>query len=119
MHRLSRLRPCGAVRCLSTSTLARSSSSASAVSPGIFSSPRPIPLGNKQDQEEFERLLKQADSQISSDVAAGIQHPDAQQHKLEGWEGNKNPQTGEIGGPKGAEPTRFGDWERKGRVYDF
>ena len=30
-----------------------------------------------------------------------------------------NPLTGEIGGPKGPEPTRFGDWERKGRVTDF
>ncbi|WP_198377096.1 DUF1674 domain-containing protein [Neoroseomonas rubea] len=25
----------------------------------------------------------------------------------------------EIGGPTGPEPTRFGDWERKGRVSDF
>jgi homeobox protein ESX1 len=25
----------------------------------------------------------------------------------------------EIGGPSGPEPTRFGDWERKGRVSDF
>ncbi len=25
----------------------------------------------------------------------------------------------EIGGPAGPEPTRFGDWERKGRVTDF
>jgi hypothetical protein len=25
----------------------------------------------------------------------------------------------EINGPKGAEPTRFGDWERKGIAYDF
>ena len=25
----------------------------------------------------------------------------------------------EIGGPKGPEPTRFGDWERKGRCSDF
>ncbi len=30
-----------------------------------------------------------------------------------------NPNTGEIGGPKGPEPTRYGDWERKGRVIDF
>ncbi len=27
--------------------------------------------------------------------------------------------TGEIGGPKGPEPTRYGDWERKGIVSDF
>ncbi len=25
----------------------------------------------------------------------------------------------EIGGPAGDEPTRFGDWERKGRAVDF
>jgi homeobox protein ESX1 len=25
----------------------------------------------------------------------------------------------EIGGPAGPEPTRYGDWERKGRAYDF
>jgi hypothetical protein len=26
---------------------------------------------------------------------------------------------GEIGGPRGPEPTRFGDWEFKGRCSDF
>ncbi len=25
----------------------------------------------------------------------------------------------EVGGPKGPEPTRYGDWERKGRCIDF
>ena len=25
----------------------------------------------------------------------------------------------EIGGPKGPEPTRYGDWEKKGICYDF
>ncbi|MBR0671033.1 DUF1674 domain-containing protein [Neoroseomonas soli] len=29
------------------------------------------------------------------------------------------PKPKEIGGPSGPEPTRFGDWERKGRVSDF
>lgn len=35
----------------------------------------------------------------------------------------KGAQTGddpkELGGPKGEEPTRFGDWERGGRAIDF
>lgn len=26
---------------------------------------------------------------------------------------------GEIGGPKGPEPTRYGDWESNGRCSDF
>jgi hypothetical protein len=25
----------------------------------------------------------------------------------------------ELGGPKGPEPTRYGDWERDGRCVDF
>lgn len=29
------------------------------------------------------------------------------------------PATGEVGGPEGPEPTRYGDWEKKGRCIDF
>lgn len=32
-------------------------------------------------------------------------------------EANTRPR--EYGGPKGLEPTRYGDWERKGRCVDF
>ncbi len=31
----------------------------------------------------------------------------------------KDEKVKEIGGPEGPEPTRYGDWERKGRVSDF
>ncbi|KAK1269312.1 hypothetical protein QJS04_geneDACA008187 [Acorus gramineus] len=30
-----------------------------------------------------------------------------------------NKETGEVGGPRGLEPTRYGDWEKSGRCYDF
>lgn len=30
-----------------------------------------------------------------------------------------NPLTGERNGPRGLEPTRYGDWEAKGRCWDF
>ncbi|KAJ0963031.1 hypothetical protein J5N97_028153 [Dioscorea zingiberensis] len=30
-----------------------------------------------------------------------------------------NKVTGEVGGPRGPEPTRYGDWERGGRCSDF
>ncbi len=29
------------------------------------------------------------------------------------------PKTKEYGGPKGPEPTRYGDWEKAGRCIDF
>lgn len=32
---------------------------------------------------------------------------------------NTQPKLREIGGPKGPEPTRYGDWEKKGRCIDF
>jgi len=31
----------------------------------------------------------------------------------------KSGKPAELGGPKGLEPTRFGDWERDGRCVDF
>ncbi|KAG8476723.1 hypothetical protein CXB51_030575 [Gossypium anomalum] len=38
----------------------------------------------------------------------------------EGEDGDHvNKETGEVGGPKGPEPTRYGDWERNGRCSDF
>ncbi|GAN74028.1 hypothetical protein Apmu_0131_25 [Acidiphilium multivorum AIU301] len=33
--------------------------------------------------------------------------------------GASKPWPKEIGGPKGPEPTRYGDWERNGRCTDF
>jgi len=29
------------------------------------------------------------------------------------------PKPAELGGPAGPEPTRYGDWERRGRCIDF
>jgi hypothetical protein len=44
------------------------------------------------------------------------QAPNSKQHAT----GAGKPQTvREIGGPKGPEPTRYGDWERRGRCIDF
>ncbi|KAL7582866.1 uncharacterized protein LOC111918006 [Lactuca sativa] len=37
----------------------------------------------------------------------------------DGDEPDMNKETGEIGGPRGPEPTRYGDWERNGRCSDF
>jgi len=34
-------------------------------------------------------------------------------------EKNAAPKPKEIGGPDGPEPTRYGDWERKGIASDF
>ncbi len=52
------------------------------------------------------------------------QNPDQQssESKPEDVEINKEEEAvrpKEYGGPRGLEPTRYGDWERKGRCIDF
>jgi len=48
-----------------------------------------------------------------------LAHPNMEKEPLPAWPNDINPHTGEKGGPRGPEPTRYGDWERKGRVTDF
>ncbi|XP_030054865.1 succinate dehydrogenase assembly factor 4, mitochondrial [Microcaecilia unicolor] len=43
----------------------------------------------------------------------------AEKDPLERFPDNINPVTKERDGPRGPEPTRYGDWERKGRCIDF
>lgn len=42
-----------------------------------------------------------------------------QNHNKRGKPTPKTVQPKEIGGPPGPEPTRYGDWEKKGRCIDF
>ncbi|GJJ73545.1 hypothetical protein EMPS_05903 [Entomortierella parvispora] len=74
--------------------------------------PGPLPLGSAADQAEFEKLVKEAAS------TPATSHPDAKAPVPDEFEGDTNPNTGEVGGPK-REPVRFGDWSFKGRVTDF
>ncbi|RKP23768.1 hypothetical protein SYNPS1DRAFT_24156 [Syncephalis pseudoplumigaleata] len=87
--------------------------------------PGPIPLGDRAQQREFEALVREealrgereAEEELArkSAVEAASDTKDADSSNSD----IVNETTGEVGGPKGAEPTRFGDWERNGRVYDF
>ncbi|KAJ3219221.1 hypothetical protein HDU67_002217 [Dinochytrium kinnereticum] len=61
-----------------------------------------MPLGDRKLQKEFEELVKQREIEDSK----LDRHRDAEKSPLKGFEGDRNPVTGEIGGPKGAEPTR-------------
>lgn len=41
------------------------------------------------------------------------------QQQPETPETNADDKPEEVGGPKGPEPTRYGDWEKAGRCIDF
>ncbi|KAL6972078.1 hypothetical protein U1Q18_031761 [Sarracenia purpurea var. burkii] len=48
-----------------------------------------------------------------------IKNKNQNEEEDEGDGVDMNKETGEIGGPRGPEPTRYGDWERNGRCSDF
>lgn len=41
------------------------------------------------------------------------------QARREAEQAQNDREQNEINGPKGPEPTRYGDWEKAGRAYDF
>ncbi|KAH7306034.1 polyketide synthase [Stachybotrys elegans] len=109
-----------------------------------YSSFKPQPAPPKlsaEDQAEFERLQRAAavapafqpsaadkPAAASSDATASaapaeadLMHPNMFRGAPPEFEGDKNPKTGEIGGPKN-EPLRWGssgDWSYNGRATDF
>lgn len=91
-----------------------------------FASARPAPPRlPKEEQEEYEKLQKQSTGafQTSHLAAEGTVEPE-QLHKdlrrgsKPEFEGDKNPKTGEVGGPKN-EPLRHKEWTYNGRATDF
>ncbi|MCO5580343.1 hypothetical protein L7F22_034209 [Adiantum nelumboides] len=71
-------------------------------------------LCNKSSRDDDPLSAKEtlSDSQNQGQAKASEEEEGEQQEY-------KNTLTGEIGGPKGPEPTRFGDWEKGGRCFDF
>ncbi|KAI9867536.1 MAG: putative mitochondrial protein, conserved, partial [Pleopsidium flavum] len=113
-------------------------------STGAFSSPRPnivvnqSPASSVSDQSSRHQFnqssqttgepISKAEVEIAA-VNARIQatgdgeevHPDVRRGPKPEFEGDRNPKTGETGGPKN-EPLRWGgnvDWSYNGRVTDF
>ncbi|KAF2404965.1 DUF1674-domain-containing protein [Trichodelitschia bisporula] len=100
------------------------------------SGPAPPPLP-KEEQELFEKLQRQSTGAFSTPrpesegvkvettaevkIEAQELHPDVRRGAPPEFEGDRNPKTGEVGGPKN-EPLRWGakgDWSFNGRVTDF
>lgn len=100
------------------------------------SGPAPPKL-NPEDQKEFEKLVQQANTQIAIEdynEKHGFKEQDkapvvntassdvgtfgSQMQTIPEFEGDVNPKTGEVNGPK-QEPVRHGDWSFNGRVTDF
>mgnify|MGYP000868865775 CR=1 FL=1 len=64
--------------------------------------------------------MSEQDKEIAERIAAAAQRAlaEAEARRAEKAK-NEKALPKELGGPTGLEPTRFGDWERKGIVSDF
>jgi hypothetical protein len=116
LHRSSLL-PAKCIRTITSTS--HYNSSLPQTPPPEFERPSP-PRLPKHLQEEFEKLQKQAESAPTGKVGQdGEQvHPDMRRPLPAEFSGERNPVTGEVGGPK-VEPTKHGDWSYGGRASDF
>ncbi|KAN0064783.1 hypothetical protein ACQY0O_001840 [Thecaphora frezii] len=83
-----------------------------------FSRPGPPPLPAKE-QREFENLVKQKQNVAQFTSAEEQFHPDARKKPLPDFEGDTNPHTGEVGGPKKDPLLYEKEWTYGGRATDF
>eukprot|EP01112_Ceratiomyxa_fruticulosa_P019543 TRINITY_DN6424_c0_g1_i2.p1 TRINITY_DN6424_c0_g1~~TRINITY_DN6424_c0_g1_i2.p1 ORF type:complete len:111 (-),score=19.82 TRINITY_DN6424_c0_g1_i2:130-462(-) len=109
-----------------SSTLSRSlfTSSRNALSMAFTKQSKPIDMISLRQQSRFFASTTK-NATTSNDKTNGPKtNPTQTQEEKDKQNINENgeyvnPKTGEIGGPRGPEPTRYGDWERKGRAVDF
>jgi hypothetical protein len=66
------------------------------------------------ESQHSDRSQKSAGSENAADPQKEKTTPRQEEQAL-----SSSGQAKEVGGPAGPEPTRYGDWERKGRCIDF
>lgn len=73
------------------------------------------------DNISIEQKVENVNAKVTATGEGEELHPDVRRGARPEFDGERNPQTGEIGGPKN-EPLRWGggvDWSYNGRVTDF
>lgn len=80
-------------------------------------------LDDINDAKKFEQLIKEKQEQLENFKGLEENAPPAatktySTNTIPEFEGNVNPKTGEVNGPK-QDPLKYGDWSFNGRVTDF
>jgi hypothetical protein len=78
-------------------------------------------LGGESRSTEAEKMLEmlRERARVVANGNGEELHPNVRKGAAPEFEGDKNPKTGEVGGPKN-DPLRWGgDWSYNGRVTDF
>ena len=69
------------------------------------------------ERDKKNKLICEQALRVQKSPAVAIPVEDDAEYAVVNASGKKKP--AEIDGPKGLEPTRYGDWEQKGRCTDF
>ena len=77
----------------------------------------PMPTRDEKNAESPLAVLPPADPEPAPAATLVAMTVPAPAHSATDPNASLRPR--EIGGPSGPEPTRFGDWEKKGRCIDF
>ena len=81
---------------------------------------RPMKVSSKEYSDNWDRIFNKNSANLSfseQDIKDEPKRCETTVGVLYHPEGNKK--SVEIGGRKGPEPTRYGDWEKSGRCIDF
>ena len=70
-----------------------------------------------QDAKPVEERSRERE--LSPEARRALAEAEERRRLAKAVEEAASPQPKEVNGPKGPEPTRYGDWERKGIVSDF
>ncbi|KAL7214128.1 hypothetical protein ACSBR1_026528 [Camellia fascicularis] len=71
----------------------------------------------QQEDQVNPKKLEEEESEIEEKIQNEKDNEDEDEDEDDDFDMNN--ETGEIGGPRGPEPSRYGDWERNGRCSDF
>ncbi|KAH6682652.1 hypothetical protein B0J14DRAFT_574110 [Halenospora varia] len=106
------------------STPRPSEPASSATSPSHAAKPRPQINQSPSSKTDAATEEAQINARVEASGKGEELHPDIRRGAKPEFEGDRNPKTGEVGGPKN-EPLRWGstsnsgDWSYNGRVTDF
>jgi hypothetical protein len=70
-----------------------------------------------QDAKPVEERSRERE--LSPEAQRALAEAEERRRLAKSVEETASPKPKELNGPKGPEPTRYGDWERKGIVSDF
>ena len=80
---------------------------------------RPMKVSSKEYSDNWDKIFKKKSGRVSFSEQVSKEDKKCETTVGVSFHPEGNKKSVEIGGRKGPEPTRYGDWEKSGRCIDF